>query len=165
LQQVIQQQMQDHAAAIGDARSFASASSRCCRASGVRCTSDSGADAGTRSSTRQHQRPRKRPPAHTRYDVKKAFGAIARIHSVRSEVTERQQQRLAAFMRRYIARTTRSKDYTTEHRPHLADPRVVNGFRPLLKESSTRSWSTARKARACGTSTATSTSMRSTASA
>lgn len=72
--------------------------------------------------------------AHTRYDVKKAFGAIARIHSVRSEVTERQQQRLAAFMRRYIARTTRSKDYTTEHRPHLADPRVVNGFRPLLKE-------------------------------
>ena len=72
--------------------------------------------------------------AHTRYDVKKAFGAIARIHSVRSEVTERQQQRLAAFMRRYISRTTRSKDYTTEHRPHLADPRVVNGFRPLLKE-------------------------------
>ena len=60
--------------------------------------------------------------AHTRYDVKKAFGAIARIHSARSEVTERQQQRLAAFMRRYIARTTRSKDYTTEHRPHLADP-------------------------------------------
>ena len=37
-------------------------------------------------------------------------------------------------MRRYIARTQRSKDYTQEHRPHLADPRVVNGFRPLLKE-------------------------------
>lgn len=72
--------------------------------------------------------------AHTRYDVKKAFGAIARIHSARSELTERQHQRLAAFMRRYIARTTKSKDYTTEHRPHLADPRVVNGFRPLLKE-------------------------------
>ena len=72
--------------------------------------------------------------AHTRYDVKKAFGAIARIHSTRNELSERQQQRLAAFMRRYIARTRRSKDYTTEHRPHLADPRVVNGFRPLLKE-------------------------------
>src|SRR5690606_26946589 len=37
-------------------------------------------------------------------------------------------------MRRYIARTQKSKDYTTNHRPHLADPRVVNGFRPLLKE-------------------------------
>ena len=37
-------------------------------------------------------------------------------------------------MRRYVARTRKSKDYTTEHRAHLADPRVVNGFRPLLKE-------------------------------
>jgi amino acid adenylation domain-containing protein len=72
--------------------------------------------------------------AHTRYDVKKAFGAIARIHSTRSELSERQRQRLAAFMRRYIARTRKSRDYTSEHRPHLADPRVVNGFRPLLKE-------------------------------
>jgi glutamate-1-semialdehyde aminotransferase len=72
--------------------------------------------------------------AHTRYDVNKAFGAIARIHSGRSELSERQRQRLAAFMRRYIARTEQSKDYTTRHRPHLADPRVVNGFRPLLKE-------------------------------
>ncbi|SFM99915.1 type I polyketide synthase [Dokdonella immobilis] len=72
--------------------------------------------------------------AHTHYDVNKAFGAIARIHSGRSELSERQRQRLAAFMRRYIARTQQSKDYTTRHRPHLADPRVVNGFRPLLKE-------------------------------
>src|SRR5262249_21472338 len=38
------------------------------------------------------------------------------------------------FMRRYVARTQRSKDYTQTHRPHLADPRVVNGFRPVLKE-------------------------------
>ncbi len=37
-------------------------------------------------------------------------------------------------MRRYIERTRRSKEYTQEHRSHLADPRVVNGFRPLLKE-------------------------------
>jgi amino acid adenylation domain-containing protein len=72
--------------------------------------------------------------AHTRYDVKKAFGAIARIHSGRNELSERQLQRLSAFMRRYISRTQKSKDYTVRHRPHLADPRVVNGFRPLLKE-------------------------------
>jgi glutamate-1-semialdehyde aminotransferase len=37
-------------------------------------------------------------------------------------------------MRRYIERTRRSKEYTQQHRDHLADPRVVNGFRPLLKE-------------------------------
>ena len=72
--------------------------------------------------------------AHTTYDVKKAFGAIARIHSSATELTGRQRVRLDAFMRRYIERTRRSKEYTQEHRPHLADPRVVNGFRPLLKE-------------------------------
>ena len=72
--------------------------------------------------------------AHTTYDVKKAFGAIARIHSTQTELSDRQRARLDAFMRRYIERTQRSKSYTEEHRPHLADPRVVNGFRPLLKE-------------------------------
>jgi amino acid adenylation domain-containing protein len=72
--------------------------------------------------------------AHTTYDVKKAFGAIARIHSTSTDLTTRQRARLDAFMRRYIERTRRSKEYTERHRPHLADPRVVNGFRPLLKE-------------------------------
>ena len=72
--------------------------------------------------------------AHTTYDVKKAFGAIARIHSTQTELSARQRARLDAFMRRYIERTKASKAYTEEHRPHLADPRVVNGFRPLLKE-------------------------------
>jgi amino acid adenylation domain-containing protein len=72
--------------------------------------------------------------AHTTYDVKKAFGAIARIHSTSTDLTARQRVRLDAFMSRYIERTRRSKEYTQEHRAHLADPRVVNGFRPLLKE-------------------------------
>ena len=69
-----------------------------------------------------------------RYDVKKAFGAIARIHTQASTLNERQRARLDAFMRRYLERTPRSKAYTVEHRPHLADPRVVNGFRPMTKE-------------------------------
>ncbi|MDE2433973.1 MAG: amino acid adenylation domain-containing protein [Burkholderiales bacterium] len=72
--------------------------------------------------------------AHRTYDVKKAFGAIARIHTSTEDMTDRQRARLDAFMQRYIAKTKRSKDYTIEHRPHLADPRVVNGFRPQLKE-------------------------------
>lgn len=71
---------------------------------------------------------------HRTYDVKKAFGAIARIHTSGTEMSERQIARLDAFMRRYIDKTQRSKAYTIEHRPHLADPRVVNGFRPQLKE-------------------------------
>jgi amino acid adenylation domain-containing protein len=72
--------------------------------------------------------------AHTTYDVKKAFGAIARIHSNQTDLSDRQRARLEAFMRRYIDRTRASKEYTQRHRDHLADPRVVNGFRPLLKE-------------------------------
>jgi len=72
--------------------------------------------------------------APQRYDVKKAFGAIARIHTQAAALTERQRARLDAFIRRYVERTRKSKDYTTAHRPHLADPRVVNGFRPMTKE-------------------------------
>ncbi|MFO1269027.1 MAG: aminotransferase class III-fold pyridoxal phosphate-dependent enzyme [Rubrivivax sp.] len=72
--------------------------------------------------------------AHKSYDVKKAFGAIARIHTSGTEISERQRARLDAFMRRYVQKTKASKAYTVEHRPHLADPRVVNGFRPALKE-------------------------------
>jgi acyl carrier protein len=72
--------------------------------------------------------------AARRYDVKKAFGAIARIHTQHSELTERQQARLQAFIQRYTERTARSKQYTEAHRAHLADPRVVNGFRPMTKE-------------------------------
>jgi amino acid adenylation domain-containing protein len=72
--------------------------------------------------------------AHTRYDVKKAFGAIARIDNGKFELSERQQSRLDRFIERYVARTAKSKEYTELHRPHMADPRVVNGFRPMIKE-------------------------------
>jgi amino acid adenylation domain-containing protein len=71
----------------------------------------------------------------SRYDVRKAFGAIARIHTTPAgELTGAQRARLDAFIRRYVERTRGSKAYTETHRAHLADPRVVNGFRPLLKE-------------------------------
>ncbi|MEO6925806.1 MAG: amino acid adenylation domain-containing protein [Rhodanobacter sp.] len=72
---------------------------------------------------------------HTRYDVKKAFGAIARIDSTgQLELSAHQRDRLDRFIRRYVARTRKSKEYTEAERPHMADPRVVNGFRPLIKE-------------------------------
>lgn len=70
-----------------------------------------------------------------KYDIKKAFGAIARIdNNAQFELNPQQRRKLDAFMDRYIARTRKSKDYTQAHRGHLADPRVVNGFRPLVKE-------------------------------
>ena len=73
--------------------------------------------------------------AHTTYDVKKAFGAIARIDkSGGVELGLHQRRKLDAFIDRYVARTRKSKDYTQLHRSHMADPRVVNGFKPLLKE-------------------------------
>ena len=75
----------------------------------------------------------KREPV--RYDVSKAFGAIARIHTQRTtEPSARQKVRLATFIRRYVERTQKSKQFTEANRPHMADPRVVNGFRPLTKE-------------------------------
>jgi acyl transferase domain-containing protein len=70
-----------------------------------------------------------------RYDVSKAFGAIARIHTQRTaEPSGRQKARLAAFIRRYVERTRKSKEFTESNRAHMADPRVVNGFRPITKE-------------------------------
>lgn len=74
------------------------------------------------------------PDGIVRYDVKKAFGAIARIHTQHAELSERQRARLDAFMRRYVEKTQKSKAYTAQYRPRLADPRVVNGFRPMTKE-------------------------------
>ncbi|TAM13110.1 MAG: amino acid adenylation domain-containing protein [Rhodanobacter sp.] len=72
--------------------------------------------------------------AHVHYDVKQAFGAIARIHTDRDPLTPRQRGLLDRFIARYVARTQQSKTYTQAHRARMADPRVVNGFRPLLKE-------------------------------
>lgn len=70
-----------------------------------------------------------------KYDVKKAFGAIARIHTdTGSRLSARQRARLDAFIQRYVEGTRCSKEYTQAHRCQLADPRVVNGFRPILKE-------------------------------
>src|SRR3546814_3346475 len=73
--------------------------------------------------------------AHTTYDIKKAFGAIARIDkSGGNDLGLHQRRKLDAFIERYAARTRKSKEYTQANRRHMADPRVVNGFKPMLKE-------------------------------
>jgi amino acid adenylation domain-containing protein len=68
------------------------------------------------------------------YDPKKAFGAIARIHRQSETVTPKQQARLDQLVERYCAKTKASKAHTQEHRAHHADPRVVSGFKPRIKE-------------------------------
>src|SRR5262249_34471796 len=62
------------------------------------------------------------------------FGAIARISHNKEELTPKQRARLEAFTRRYTSRTKESKRWTQENRWHMADPRVVTGFRPAIKE-------------------------------
>jgi amino acid adenylation domain-containing protein len=66
--------------------------------------------------------------------VKKPFGAIARISHQKEEQSPRQRARLEALLRRYISRTKASKQWTVENRATMADPRVVTGFRPAIKE-------------------------------
>ncbi|AKD55176.1 type I polyketide synthase [Spirosoma radiotolerans] len=67
-------------------------------------------------------------------ELKKPFGATARIERQASALTQKQQDFLAQLTQRYNQKTKASKAYAQEHRSHMADPRVVSGFRPLTKE-------------------------------
>ena len=68
------------------------------------------------------------------YDVKKAFGAIARIHKQSDAMTPKQLARLEQLTARYVGKTGKSKAHTQEYRGCHADPRVVTGFKPRIKE-------------------------------
>ncbi|WP_146010217.1 non-ribosomal peptide synthetase/type I polyketide synthase [Acidimangrovimonas sediminis] len=50
------------------------------------------------------------------------------------ELTADQHAFVADLARRYSERHARSKAYTAQHRPHLADPRTAAGFHPDWKE-------------------------------
>jgi len=67
-------------------------------------------------------------------ELKKPFGATARIEKKASVLTRSQQTYLDSFIARYTEKTGKSKSYTQEHRQHMADPRVVSGFKPETKE-------------------------------
>lgn len=67
-------------------------------------------------------------------EIKKPFGAIARIEKQSAALTDAQQKYLANFIEKYNEKTQKSKAYTQEARPYMADPRVVSGFRPATKE-------------------------------
>ncbi|AQG80772.1 type I polyketide synthase [Spirosoma montaniterrae] len=67
-------------------------------------------------------------------ELKKPFGATARIERQASGLTAKQADFLADLTERYNRKTARSKAYAQQHRAQMADPRVVTGFRPLTKE-------------------------------
>ncbi len=67
-------------------------------------------------------------------EIKKPFGAAARIEKQSAALNATQQKYLVALTDRYNNKTQASKNYTQQHRPYMADPRVVSGFRPATKE-------------------------------
>ncbi|WP_019988565.1 type I polyketide synthase [Rudanella lutea] len=67
-------------------------------------------------------------------ELKKPFGATARIERQASELTPVQEAFIQKLTDRYNQKTAGSKAYTETHRATMADPRVVTGFRPRTKE-------------------------------
>ncbi|WP_121810366.1 polyketide synthase [Mucilaginibacter kameinonensis] len=67
-------------------------------------------------------------------ELKKPFGATARIEKQVQGLTDKQQAFLKDLTEKYNAKTKGSKAQTQKDRPYMADPRVVSGFRPLTKE-------------------------------
>ncbi|MGC4233786.1 MAG: amino acid adenylation domain-containing protein [Niabella sp.] len=72
--------------------------------------------------------------AEEKIELKKPFGATARIEKKSAELSEAQQQYITRFIEAYNKKTAESKKYTQQHRARMADPRVVSGFKPYTKE-------------------------------
>jgi amino acid adenylation domain-containing protein len=69
-------------------------------------------------------------------NVAPAFvGPQSRISKVsNSTLTPKQRAYLDELIREYNHKTRASKEFAERHRQHLADPRVVSGFKPIIKE-------------------------------
>ena len=67
-------------------------------------------------------------------EIKKPFGAAAKIERQTTALNKKQQSFLEEFTKRYNRKTQGSKSYAQEHRSYMADPRVVSGFKPFTKE-------------------------------
>jgi len=67
-------------------------------------------------------------------EIKKPFGATARIEKTASALEPYQKNFLEQLTQRYNKKTAGSKAFTQKNRPHMVDPRVVSGFKPNTKE-------------------------------
>lgn len=72
--------------------------------------------------------------AEEKTEIKKPFGAIARIETKSEGITDKQKSFLDNLISDYNKKTAKSKAYTQQHRSYMADPRVVSGFKPTTKE-------------------------------
>ncbi|WP_395089172.1 amino acid adenylation domain-containing protein [Armatimonas sp.] len=50
------------------------------------------------------------------------------------EFTPQQREHLAELTQKYLAKTSKSREYTIQHRAKLSDPRAVAGFKPFWKD-------------------------------
>lgn len=66
--------------------------------------------------------------------AKTAFGAQARISTDKGELNAKEKEVVAEIIKRYINHSPKSKEFTQKYRAKNADPRVVTGFRPEIKE-------------------------------
>ncbi|UII76108.1 amino acid adenylation domain-containing protein [Flagellimonas sp. HMM57] len=67
-------------------------------------------------------------------DLKKPFGASPRIERNSTGLNPSQADFLKDLISNYNKKTAKSKSNTQHNRRHMADPRVVSGFKPLTKE-------------------------------
>ncbi|MBB6498129.1 polyketide synthase [Pedobacter cryoconitis] len=72
--------------------------------------------------------------AEEQAEIKKPFGATARIEKNAAELKPEQREFLDQLTKQYNQKTAASKAYTQKHRSYMADPRVVSGFKPYTKE-------------------------------
>ncbi|SMF07381.1 aminotransferase class III-fold pyridoxal phosphate-dependent enzyme [Pseudobacteriovorax antillogorgiicola] len=62
------------------------------------------------------------------------FGAMAKIKRERFSLENQQKHAIQTFTEKYNKKTFKSKAFCQTHRQAYADPRVVTGFSPVLKE-------------------------------
>lgn len=67
-------------------------------------------------------------------EIQKPFGATPKIDHQSAKLSSIQLNFLSELKERYVKKTLKSKQYTSESRSYMADPRVVSGFKPLTKE-------------------------------
>lgn len=72
-------------------------------------------------------------PQHAAPDKTSPWQPVTRTNG-QSQLTRDQQRHVDALLDRVMRRTSTSKALTQHHRPHLSDPRTVQGFRKQVKE-------------------------------
>ncbi|SMD46318.1 amino acid adenylation domain-containing protein [Aquiflexum balticum DSM 16537] len=80
------------------------------------------------------ENPSKNKTAIIPPNAPKTFGAMAKIDKVSAATSPEQDAFIQQLIQRFNEKTRSSKEYTQKHRAHMADPRVVSGFKPNTKE-------------------------------